>query len=590
MSKKLSGSEFVAEYLIKEGLPYIFGLPGHGVLAFMDAFRKRTHKIKTVTFRHEQACTFAADAYCRVSGKPMAVFTTVGPGAVNALTGIFTAFVDSIPMVLFTADCPIYMNEKGAMQEIERNHWADVPEIIRPLVKRTWNITDARQLGDVLPRAFRVATSGRPGPVHINMPMDVQAQMIDLDVPDPRKYRASTRVPGNLQGVQKAAQALLKAKRPLMLCGGGVILSDADQQVTALAEVLGIPVVSTFNGKGCISEDHPLWSHNIGFMGSTVGNHLIKNADIILAVGCRFAEWTCSSYKPGITFNVPPTKIIHIDIDPREIAKNYPVEVGIIGDCKTVLGQLMEVIGTQQIDYTKTAYFKEQQKEKAKWQKTICKWQQPKPGMLTLPGMLQEIRECLDRDAIVLSDAGHTQDNVWRAFPVYQSRCHISSGGSSTMGFSIPGAIGCQLAAPGRQVVGIIGDGSFLMTCQELSTAVHYDLPIVYIVANNDGWVCIKDLQENWYGKKGIFSTLFTNDAGKSSNPDYRKLGEAFGVYAQRVNRRADVKPALKRAFKSGKTSLIEVFVESNLPYSGLPLTGWADYPTPDYIKSNMNK
>ena len=234
------------------------------------------------------------------------------------------------------------------------------------------------------------------------------------------------------------------------------------------------------------------------------------------------------------------------------------------------------------VSYKKSPYFKEQQREKHKWQKVIAKWRQPKPGMLTLPGLLQEMREYLDRDAIVLSDAGHTQDNVWRAFPVYQPRCHISSGGSSTMGFSVPAAIGCQLAAPDRQVVGIIGDGSFLMTCQELATAMHYELPVVYVVCNNGGWVSIKDLQQNWYGKSGVFSTMFTNDAGQSSNPDYRKLAQAFGLHAQRITKRADIKPALKRAFGSGRTALIEVVVESQPPYSGLPLTGWADYPTPE--------
>jgi acetolactate synthase I/II/III large subunit len=592
MAKKLSGSEFVAEYLIKEGVPYIFGLPGHGVLAFMDAFRKRQNKIKTITCRHEQACTFAADAFCRVSGKPGVAFTTVGPGAMNSITGISTALMDSIPMILFTANCPVYMNEKGAMQEIERNHWADVPEVMRPIVKRTWNITDAKQLADVLPRAFRIATSGRPGPVHIDMPMDVQAQMIDLSVPDPQKYKVSNRILGDVNDIGKAVELLRKANRPLLLCGGGVILSDADAEVTKMAELLGIPVVSTFNGKGCISEDHPLWSHNIGFMGSTIGNHLAKNSDLILAVGCRFSEWTCSSYKPGVTFHIPPTKIIQIDIDPREIAKNYPVEIGIIGDVKTVLKQMIDYIGSdgKSLNYKDSDYYVEQQREKKKWQKIIAKWQNPKAGVLTIPGMLQEIRKVLDHDAIILSDAGHTQDNVWRAFPVYQSRCHISSGGSSTMGYSVPAAIGCKCAAPKRQVVGIIGDGSFLMTCQELSTAVHYDLPIIYIVTNNNGWVCIKDLQENWYGKKAIFSTLFTNAAGKSSNPDYKKLGEAFGVYSQKVTKKTEIKPALKKAFHSGRTSLIEVFVESKAPYSGLPLTGWADYPTPDYIRKNFSE
>ncbi|NIA31813.1 MAG: thiamine pyrophosphate-binding protein [Actinobacteria bacterium] len=592
MAEKLSGSEFIAEYLIKEGLPYIFGLPGHGVLAFMDAFRRRQDKIKTITFRHEQAATFAADAYCRVSGRPMAVFTTVGPGAVNCLTGISTSFMDSIPMIVFTADCPVYMNEKGAMQEIERNHWADVPEIIRPIVKRSWNITDASQLADVLPRAFRIATSGRPGPVHIDMPMDVQAQMITMPVPDPKGYRISPRIQGDTIEIEKAVKLLSSAKRPLILCGGGVILSDASEQIRQLAELLGIPVVSTFNGKGCIPEDHPLWTYNIGFMGSTCGNHLTKNADIVLAVGCRFSEWTCSSYKPGITFNVPPTKIIQIDIDPREIAKNYPVEVGLLGDCKTVLEKFIELIGTENaVDYKNLEYFTEQQNAKKEWEATLVKWRQPEPEMLTLLGLIEDLRECLDKNAIVLSDAGLAQDNLWRAFPVYQPRCHISSGGSSTMGFSIPAAIGCKLAAPERQVVGLIGDGSFLMTCQELATAIHYNLPVIYIISNNHGWGSIRDMQRDWYGEEGIFSTRFlVEGTDKSSNPDFVMLARSFGLYAEKVQTRSQVKPAIKNALKSGKPALIEVLVESTPPYAGLPLTGWADYPTPEYIDSKMNK
>lgn len=590
MGSGLSGSEFVISYLIKEGLAYIFGIPGHAVLAWMDAARKNKDKIKTITFRHEQAATFAADAYYRVSGKIMAAFTTVGPGAINALTGISTAFIDSIPMIFFTMNCPVYMYEKGGMQEIERNHWSSVPEVIKPIVKRSWDITDAYQLADVLPRAFRVATSGRPGPVHIDLPMDVQAQAITSPVPNPKQYKVSSRVAGNSVDVKKASELLARAKRPLMLCGGGVIISDATDQVTQLAELLGIPVVSTFNGKGCISEDHPLWSHNIGFMGSTCGNHLAKRADVILSVGCRFSEWTCSSFKAGVTFNVPPTKIIHVDIDPREISKNYPVEVGIVGDCQTVIQQIIDYIGLpNKVDYKRSNYFKEQQRVKNEWQATLAKWQQPEPGMLTLPGMLKEMRVCMKRDAIILSDAGHTQDNVWRAFEVYEPRCHISSGGSSTMGFSVPAAIGCKLAAPNRQVVAVIGDGSFLMTCQELSTAVHYKLPIVYIVANNNGWISIKDLQSTHYGKKGIYGTEFINEDGNSSNPDYVKLGESFGVYCQRVTKISEVKPALKRALGSGKTSLIEVFVESKLPYSGLPITGQADYPFPEYLTQDQD-
>jgi len=222
----------------------------------------------------------------------------------------------------------------------------------------------------------------------------------------------------------------------------------------------------------------------------------------------------------------------------------------------------------------------------------LDEWRQPRPDMLTQAGLMRQAREYLDRDAIVLSDAGHTQDHLWRTFPVYGPRCHISSGGFSTMGFSVPAAIGCKIAAPDRQVVGIIGDGSFLMTCQELATVAHYGLQIVYIVCNNHGWACIRDMQREWYGDKGVFSTEFFKEETpeESSNPDFQMLGEAFGLYAERVERVEDVKPALDRAFRSGRPALLEAVVESQPPYSMLPITGWADYPTPEYIDSKMNK
>ena len=583
---KLSGSEIIVEYLIKEGVPYVAGLPGHGTLAFMDGLRRRRDQIKTIMVRHEQSAAHLADGYYRVTGKPMACFTTVGPGAVNSLIGVATAFMDSTALVLFTANCPTYMNERGAMQEIERNHWADFPEVIRPIVKRTWNVTRVEQLLEVLPRAFRIATSGRPGPVHIDLPMDVQAEVIDATVPDPRKYRATTEAHASSEDLRDAIELLLSAERPLILAGGGVLRSGATDELREVAELRGIPVVSTFNGKGVMSEDHPLWCYFIGFMGSKCGNALAPHADVILAVGCRFAEWTASSYKEGVTFNVPPTKIIQIDIDTREIAKNYPVEVGLFGDAKSVLRDLAEALRPHGIpDYTETSYFKEIQGYKNEWHEVLDEWRAPPTNAFTSAGCLAEMRQILDRDVIVLSDAGHAQDHLWRAFPIYTPHTHVSSGGFSTMGFTVPAAIGCKLAAPHRQVVGFIGDGSFLMTCQELATAVQYNIPVVYVVNNNNGWVSIRDLQSEWYGKDAVFGTEFYREGTQEfANPDFVLLAKSFGVYAERVTCREEVAPAMQRALTSGGPAVIEVVTEREHPYSGLPLTGWADYPTPEYV------
>ncbi len=588
----LSGGEFIAEYLIKEGVPYIAGVAGHGNLAFLDALRRRRDQLKLIMVRHEQSAAHLADGYYRVSGRPLACFTTVGPGAVNSLCGVATAFMDSTALVLFTANCPTYMNERGAMQEIERNHWSDFPEVIRPIVKRTWNVTQVEQLADVLPRAFRVATSGRPGPVHIDLPMDVQAATIRAEVPEPEKRKVSSAVGAGPEEIRKAVELLRGAKRPLILAGGGVILSNATSELKRLAELRGIPVVSTFNGKGVMAEDHPLWSYFIGFFGSSCGNKLAQKADVLLAVGCRFAEWTCSSYKKGVTFNIPPTKVIQIDVEAREIAKNYPVEVGVLGDAKTVLAQLAEAMSPYALkDYRRSDYFRETQQLKEKWHAVLRKWQSPPTGKLTTAGFLKELREFLDRDAIVLSDAGHAQDQLWRAFPIYEPRTHISSGGFSTMGFTVPAALGCKLAAPGRQVVGFIGDGSFLMTCQELAAAVQYNLPVVYCVSNNSAWGSIRDMQRHWYGEEGIYGTEFHREGTtEPANTDFVQLGKAFGVYSERIVTRAEVKPALQRAFASKRPALLEVMTDPAYPYAELPTTGWADYPTPEYLHKDMKE
>jgi len=583
----LSGSEVVAEYLIKEKTPYIAGLPGHGALAFVDAFRKRRNKIDVIMVKHEQSAVHIADAYCRVTGKPMACFTSIGPGAINTLVGVGTAFMDSIPVVVFTANCPTYMNERGAMQEIERNHWADFPAMIRPIVKRTWNITNATQLIDVLPRAFRVATSGRPGPVHIDLPMDVQAQMVKAEVPDPSKYKVLPEGVGYSGDVSKAVELLLKAKRPLILIGGGIISAEATEELRKVAEMRCIPVVAAFNGKGAMSEDHPLWSYYVGFMGSTCGNALAQKCDVLLAVGTRFSEWTCSSYKPGVTWNIPPTKVIHIDIDPREIAKNYPVEVGILGDAKVALRSMLEGLEEEsRVDWKRSTYFKEIQQLKDKWHKIVLKWQTAATKSLTTVAFLKEMRGFLDRDAIVTGDAGHSQAQLWQTFPMYYPRTHISSGGFSTMGFAVAGAIGAQLAAPNKQVVAFVGDGGFLMTCQELSAAVQYNLPIVFCISNNNAWCSIRDMQRAWYGKKGMFGTEFyVKGTEKFSNPDFVKLGEAFGLPSQRITKKGQVKGALKKAFASDGPALLEVMTDRTYPNAELPPTGWADYPTPEYLR-----
>ena len=584
--KEYSCCEIIVEYLIKKGVPYVAGVPGHGILAFLDAFHGRENEIKIITVKHEQSAVHLADGYYRACGKPLAVFTSVGPGAMNTLVGMGTAFCDSIPVIIFTANCPTYMFERGAIQALERNHWADMPTMARPVVKRSWQITNVRQVPDVLQRAFRVATSGRPGPVHIDLPMDIQAQSLTTDIPDPAHYDISSRIGADPVLIERAKKLITEAKRPAFLVGGGVILSDASAELQVIAEHIGIPVVTTIMGKGAIPEDHPLAVFYGGSKGSSCGNKIEQTADVIIAVGCRFAEWTSSSYKPGETFNIPPTKLVHIDIDPREIGKNYPVEVGILGDAKTVLAALATQLNesVKPRDYKKSAYFKEIQELKHQWEQT--KADQISDALpMTTTRFLKDLREFLDRDAIVLGAAGHAQAQLFQEFPVYGPRTHLSTGAFSTMGFCVPATIGAKLAFPEKQVVGIMGDGDFLMTCQEVSTATQYNVPVVYCLLNNFGWLSIRDLQIHFYGGDRTIATEFKNDASdKPHNPDFVKMAESMGAYAERVEDPAEIQPALKRAFECGQPAVLEIMTATKFPESEGALAGWADFPTPSYL------
>lgn len=584
--KEYSCCEIIVEYLVKQKVPYVAGVAGHGILAFLDAFYGKEDRIKIITVKHEQSAAHLADGYYRACGKPLAVFTSVGPGAINTLVGIATAFCDSIPVVLFTANCPTYMFGKGALQAIERNHWADFPNMVRPTTKRSWQITNIKQLPGVLESAFRIATSGRPGPVHIDLPMDIQADSLDIESPEPSKYNIFSRMRCDPDIIKRAAALICQAKRPAMLVGGGCILSDATHELRILAEWVQAPVITTLMGKGAIPEDHPLCAFYAGSKGSSCGNRIAQKADVILAVGCRFAEWTCSSYKPGATFNIPPTKVIQVDIDPREIGKNYPVEVGIVGDAKSVLEDLFQSLRSQRTRKQFSKEYLEEIKElKKEWEHAKAT-QVKKTCPITTTRFLNELREFLKRDAIVVGAAGHAQAQLFQEFPVYEPRTHISSGSFSTMGFCIPAAIGAKLAFPDRQVVGVMGDGDFLMTSQELATAVQYNIPVVYCLLNNFGWISIRDLQIHHYGSDRIIATEFRQtDTGKPYNPNFVKMAKSFGCYAEKVEKPQDIQAALRSAFDSGLPAVLEIMTATRFPESEGALVGWSDFPVPKHIK-----
>ncbi|HID10018.1 MAG TPA: thiamine pyrophosphate-binding protein [Candidatus Latescibacteria bacterium] len=580
---RLTGGQIVAEYLARERVPYFVGIPGHGCLGLVDAFVGR-NDVRILQVRAEQAAVHLADGYYRACGRPLACFTSIGPGAMNPAIGLATCYVDSTPCLVFIGDAHTYMSGKGVLQEVERRRDADNLRALEPLAKRCWRVTKIGQLPGILSRAFRTMMSGRLGPVVIALPMDVQAEDTEVDVPGPIGRASSARTAADEGDVGRAAELLASAQRPVILAGGGVNHSEAWEELRKLAERLDAAVITTLPGKGCFPEDHPLAGLLGGSKGTTCGNTLAKNADVLLAVGARFADETTSSYRHGITYNIPPTKLIQVDIDPYEIGKNYPVEVGLVGDAKLVLSQIFEALSDRDIP-SKPGYRAEISELRAEWFERLAPFRDPSREPVTISAVLKEVREFLPRDALVVSSSGNAQAQILQEFPFYEPRTNITTGGFSTMGFTLPAALGAKLARPDRHVVGIAGDGDFLMTIHELATAVQYEIPVVVLVLNNTGWQSIDDLQVAAYGEDRRIACDFAKPDGRLTSPDFKAIAEGFGCYAEQVSKATEVKPALKRAFEAGCPAVVEVTVNKEFPYSGGIAVGWWDVPVPTYLR-----
>ena len=584
---KLTGSEIVADMLAKEGVAYAIGIPGHGNLALVDAFRRYQDRIQIIMPRHEQAAVHMADGYYRVKGEPLAVFTSIGAGASNTAIGLATAYVDSIPLLLLIGETHTYMRGVGVLQEIERQYWSDMPRMLYPTVKRAWHIDSAIQLQRAMGQAFNAMHTGRPGPALITLPMDVQADVVDLhEAPEPRARRPHGRPAGDPAAIAQAADLLLEAKRPVIVAGGGVLLSEGWEELRALAEHLGACVVTTMQGKSAFPEDHALYAWHMGANATTCGNYMTVHADVLLAVGMRFADKATCSYKPGESFSIPPTKLIHVDIDSFEIGKNYPVEVGIVGDAKAVLSGLVEAVRarTPARNWADAPYTREIAERVAGWRAESRSLRESDRTPVTMGRAIAEVRRALPPEGIVLTSSGNIQAQVFQEMPFSLPRTYISAGGFSTMGWSFPAAMGAKLAAPDRPVVALVGDGDFLMTIQELATAAQYNIPVVVVVLNNLGWQAIRDLQIIAYGEETVYATMFERDA-EPITPHLADAARAFGVHGVRVSSPDEVTSALQTALALGRPAVVEVMVDTGLGTSGGLAPGWWDVPVPEYLE-----
>ncbi|MFX1496521.1 MAG: thiamine pyrophosphate-binding protein [Promethearchaeota archaeon] len=591
-----TGGEIITKYLIKEGVKYVIGIPGHGCLALVDAFFKDKERLRLIQPKQEMSGVHMAVGYYRITRKPLTVFTSIGPGAINTAIGVADAFVDSFPCLIITGDTHVHMRGKGVLQEIERKKDSGMPRILEPIVKRSFEVDVVSQLPTIMQRAFNIMLSGRKGPVHIDLPMDVQANGIDVEIPDPLERRYQGRFMADPELISEASILLKFAKRPVLFVGGGAVDSNASGEIKILAEKLGAAVVVTMMGKDIIDNTHPLYCWSAGSKGTTVGLKMTSTADVILAIGCRFADETASSYKQGVSFSIPPTKLIQIDLDPHEIGKNYPVTVGIVGDAKSCLKQIINELKDFQKDYKSTFYYKEIQEEKKRWFEFLNQHRDDSKVPVMISTVLREVRKFFDRDAVIVTSSGNVQAQMLQELEFYEQRTCLTTGGFSTMGYSVPAAIGAKLGSidigkPDRQVVALVGDGDFMMTISELSVAVQLGLTnIFFIVINNHGWIAIKDLQQTAFGEDRGYGTAFKDKEGKTYSPDFAKIGEAFGCYAIKISKKEEIITALEKASKSAKPAVIEIEVQREFPFTGSPAVGWWDVAIPSYLKDRRKK
>lgn len=579
---KLTGGQIIINYLKKEKVPYVLGIPGHGVLGLFDALREgdAAGEIKYIQVKHEQTATHIADGYFRVSGRPLATLSSIGPGSINTAIGLATAYVDSAAMISFCGDTHTNMKGVGVLQEIERYQDSNFLRILEPVTKRCWRAENIGQLPRIMDRAFRNMLNGRPGPVAVALPMDVQSESMDCGCLGAMTERLDAPAGASAETIEKAVAMMKDAERPVILVGGGALRSRAAEELVTLAEKWGAAVVTTLAGKSAFPENHPLYCYHTGSKGTQVGIDICRSADVVLALGTRFADETTASYRFGSAFSFPETKLIHVDTAAEEIGKNYAADVGIVADLRTVLAQLIEAYpGTE----ARAAYRAEIAERVAAWKAVIAAKREAPTEVCTISQLIGELNRILPEDTILTTSSGNTQAQMLQEYSFAKPYTCLTTGGFSTMGWAMPAAAGAKLASPESPVVALMGDGDFMMTMQDMATLVQYNIPVVVIVANNSGWFAIKDLQHDAYGEEYMFGNDWLKD-GEVYTPDFAAAAQAFGMNACRISRKEEVAGAVEKALASGRPSLIEVEVCREYPYTGGDACGWWDVPVPGYI------
>ncbi|ABB44419.1 acetolactate synthase, large subunit [Sulfurimonas denitrificans DSM 1251] len=537
---QISGAQIVIEALIAEGVDTVFGYPGGAIMNVYDEIYKQNN-FKHILTRHEQAAVHAAEGYSKASGKVGVAMITSGPGFTNAVTGLADAYMDSIPLVVISGQVPMSLIGTDAFQEI------DAVGISRSCTKHNYLVTDAKDLARVLKEAFYIASSGRPGPVHVDIPKDVTAQLAEFDYSielDLETYKPHTK--GNPRQIKKAMEAISKARRPIFYLGGGIINSNAAYEVRELVKKTGIPAVETFMARGTLSHDDELLISMLGMHGSYAANMAMSETDLVIGLGARFDDRVTGK----LSEFAKNAGVIHVDIDPASISKLVIADYPIVGDVKNVVNEMIEL--SSSINPAKYA----------SWRETIRNFDELHPltyhedtDRLKPQWVIQRVGELLGDSANISTDVG--QHQMWSAqfYPFTRPRQFISSGGLGTMGFGFPAAMGVKVASPDKISINFTGDGSILMNCQELMTAVEKKLPVINIILNNNYLGMVRQWQTLFYDKRHSETDL-------SVQPDFVKLAEAFGGIGFRVTTKEEFDAALKEAVEKNIVTFIDVVVE----------------------------
>jgi acetolactate synthase I/II/III large subunit len=563
-----TGAQVIVDRLLCEGVRFAFGLCGHGNIGLLDALYDVRDDIQTVSVHHEQAAGHMADAYWRVLHKPAVTFTSCGPGSANLPVAIASAMMDSSALLAITGNVPSVQFNRGAFQETYRHHQADFTSVLRPYVKRSFQPTRPDQLALAMRQAFQEMLGGRPGPVQVDVPLDLFVEKVEVGgepLPQPVGEMVRARVAAESQRLSAALELLLSASRPVVLVGGGCVLSEAEADVRALVERLNAPTVSTPLAAGALAADHPLYFGNVGRNGTHAANEATRNADVILALGVRFDDRMSSSWISGYTFSIPPTKLIQVDVDPSELGRNYPVTVGILGDARTVVRQLLAEIQRRELDT----------KRGADWVRHLTAardlWEADRGPLAEVDGVplhpervVATLSRTLDEDAIVLSDVGVHHNWLVQRLKMRRSRSLLQSWGFGSMGFAVCGVVGAKLAAPERPAVAVCGDGGFLMTAHSVATAVEYHIPAVWVVWNNGGYVSIRDLQFGSFGPRELATRFRDSRTGDLVSTDFAALARAMGADGYRVSKVGEFGEALGAALASGRPAVIDVPVQAD--------------------------